>query len=88
MLPAKPDGGFIQNEKRQPGMNKILAKDEVVALLRGLSGGDIEAGTDEPVDDSGIVAFDLANQERIIRGRMPVLEIVNDRFARLCTNAL
>ncbi|MDL2316707.1 flagellar motor switch protein FliM [Desulfovibrio sp. OttesenSCG-928-A18] len=69
-------------------MNKILAQDEVDALLRGLSGGDIEAETDEPVDDSGIVPFDLANQDRIIRGRMPVLEIVNDRFARLCTNAL
>lgn len=69
-------------------MNKILAQDEVDALLRGLSGGDIESETDIPEDDSGIVPFDLANQDRIIRGRMPVLEIVNDRFARLCTNAL
>ncbi len=69
-------------------MNKILAQDEVDALLRGLSGGEIETETDEPGDDSGIVSFDLANQDRIIRGRMPVLEIVNDRFSRLCTNAL
>ncbi len=69
-------------------MNKILAQDEVDALLRGLSGGDIEAETDEPEDTDGIVPFDLANQDRIIRGRMPVLEIVNDRFSRLCTNAL
>ncbi|MCC8194007.1 MAG: flagellar motor switch protein FliM, partial [Deltaproteobacteria bacterium] len=69
-------------------MNKILAQDEVDALLRGLSGGEIDSGTDEPVDDSGIVPFDLANQDRIIRGRMPVLEIVNDRFARLYTNTL
>jgi flagellar motor switch protein FliM len=69
-------------------MNKILAQDEVDALLRGLSGGSIETETDTPVDDSDIVPFDLANQDRIIRGRMPVLEIVNDRFARLCTNAL
>ncbi len=69
-------------------MNKILAQDEVDALLRGLSGGEIESENDIPEDDSGIVAFDLANQDRIIRGRMPVLEIVNDRFARLCTNAL
>lgn len=60
-------------------MNKILAQDEVDALLRGLSGEEI---------DSGIVPFDLANQDRIIRGRMPVLEIVNDRFARLYTNSL
>lgn len=69
-------------------MNKVLAQDEVDALLRGLSGGEIEAEQDLPVDEEGIVAFDLANQDRIIRGRMPVLEIVNDRFARLCTNAL
>ncbi|MDR2051067.1 MAG: flagellar motor switch protein FliM [Deltaproteobacteria bacterium] len=69
-------------------MNKILAQEEVDALLRGLSGGDIETEKEE-VDDSGVVAFDLANQDnRIIRGRMPVLEIINDRFSRLCTNAL
>ncbi len=69
-------------------MNKILAQDEVDALLRGLSGGEIDSSTDAPTDDSGIVPFDLANQDRIIRGRMPVLEIVNDRFSRLCTSAL
>lgn len=69
-------------------MSKILAQDEVDALLRGLSGGEIETEADIQEDDSGIVPFDLANQDRIIRGRMPVLEIVNDRFARLCTNAL
>ncbi len=69
-------------------MNKILAQDEVDALLRGLSGGEIESESDAQLDPSGIVPFDLANQDRIIRGRMPVLEIVNDRFARLCTNAL
>lgn len=69
-------------------MNKILAQDEVDALLRGLSGGELTNDADIPADDTGIVPFDLANQDRIIRGRMPVLEIVNDRFARLCTNAL
>ncbi len=69
-------------------MNKILAQDEVDALLRGLSGGDIDTGSDVPEDNSGVVSFDIANQDRIIRGRMPVLEIVNDRFSRLCTNSL
>ena len=69
-------------------MSKILNQDEVDILLRGLSGGEIEAETDLVEDDSGIVAFDLANQDRIIRGRMPVLEIINDRFSRLATNAM
>jgi flagellar motor switch protein FliM len=69
-------------------MNKILNQDEVDALLRGLTGGEVETETDVPEDDSGIISFDLSNQDRIIRGRMPVLEIINDRFSRLATNAL
>jgi flagellar motor switch protein FliM len=75
-----------QNKKKTT--NKVLAQDAVDALLRGLSGGTVEAETDVPKDASGIVAFDLTNQDRIIRGRMPGLEIITDRFARLCTNAL
>ena len=69
-------------------MSQILNQDEVDALLRGLSGGEIETETDVPEDDDGIVVFDLSNQDRIIRGRMPVLEIINDRFARLASNAM
>lgn len=69
-------------------MNKFLAQDEVDALLNGLSGGDLDDEEEEIEDSDGVVPFDLANQDRIIRGRMPVLEIINDRFARLCTNAL
>lgn len=69
-------------------MNKVLAQDEVDALLRGLSDGEIESEPEVQDDGAGIVPFDLTNQDRIIRGRMPVLEIVNDRFARLCTNSL
>ena len=69
-------------------MSKILSQDEVDSLLRGLTGGEIETETVVAGDDSGIIAFDLANQDRIIRGRMPVLEIVNDRFARLASGAL
>jgi len=69
-------------------MNKFLAQDEVDALLNGLSGGELEFEVEESEETDGIINFDLANQDRIIRGRMPVLEIINDRFARLCTNAL
>lgn len=69
-------------------MSKVLNQDEVDALLRGLSGGEIEAEAEAEADDSGVVTFDLANQDRIIRGRMPVLEIINDRFARYATNSL
>jgi len=69
-------------------MSKILNQDEVDALLRGISGGEIETEEEAAAETKGFVAFDLANQDRIIRGRMPVLEIINDRFSRLCTSAL
>ena len=69
-------------------MSKILNQDEVDALLRGISGGEIETEDEIVQDEGNIVSFDLANQDRIIRGRMPVLEIINDRFARLSTSAL
>ena len=59
-------------------MNKILNQDEVDALLRGISGGEIEVKTETEIDQNGIITFDLANQDRIIRGRTPVLEIIND----------
>ncbi len=69
-------------------MNKILDQNEVDALLRGLTGGELETETEISEDDTGVVDFDISNQDRIIRGRMPVLEIINDRFSRLSTNAM
>ncbi len=69
-------------------MSKILNQDEVDALLRGISGGEIETEDETVAPEDGVVTFDLANQDRIIRGRMPVLEIINDRFSRLATSAL
>jgi flagellar motor switch protein FliM len=71
-------------------MNQVLTQDEINSLLRGLSDGDIEADSIETVDDSAKNAkkFDLANQERIIRGRMPTMELIHDRFARQFRTAL
>ncbi len=69
-------------------MSQILTQEEVDALLRGVSGGEIETESDKPVDDSGVLLYDLTSQDRIIRGRMPTLEIINDRFARLFRESL
>ncbi len=62
--------------------DSFLSQDEVDALLRGVNGEQEEA---KPVteDGSGVRTYDLATQERIVRGRMPTLEIINERFARL-----
>ncbi|MFQ5454902.1 MAG: flagellar motor switch protein FliM [Nitrospirota bacterium] len=62
-------------------MEKILSQDEVNALLQGLSDGEIDT-TKEEEDKEGVRIYDLTNQEKIIRGRMPTLEIINERFSR------
>lgn len=61
-------------------MQDILSQDEIDALLHGVDDGDIEA--EEDIDPTGIKAYDLTSNDRIVRGRMPTLEMINERFAR------
>lgn len=61
--------------------DNFLSQDEVDALLKGVTGEPDEAEVAE--DTSGVRPYNLATQERIVRGRMPTLEIINERFARL-----
>lgn len=61
---------------------KVLSQAEVDALLKGVASGEVETeAVSAPAD--GARSYDLTSQERIIRGRMPSLEIVNERFTRL-----
>ncbi len=60
--------------------NEFLSQEEVDALLRGVSGETEETKVEE--DEGGIRTYNLATQERIVRGRMPTLETINERFAR------
>ncbi len=59
----------------------FLSQEEVDALLKGVTGesDELEA-SDESTD--GIRPYNLATQERIVRGRMPTMELINERFAR------
>lgn len=60
----------------------FLSQEEVDALLKGVTGDDDE--DQEQKEAPGTVrTYNLATQERIVRGRMPTLEIINERFARL-----
>ncbi len=66
-------------------MSQVLSQSEVDALLSAVSDNRTD-GFEEAGDDglkSGVVQYDLANQDRIIRGRMPTLDIIHDRFIRL-----
>lgn len=67
-------------------MEKILSQDEIDALLKGVVSGEVDTAPKEEEDAGGpapgVRQYDLLNQERIIRGRMPTLEMINDRFIR------
>ena len=60
----------------------ILSQEEVDALLRGVT-GEPDQDTSDEADASGVRAYDIGRQERIVRGRMPTLELIHERFARL-----
>jgi flagellar motor switch protein FliM len=60
---------------------QILSQDEVDALLQGIT-GESQKLEQEDAPTGGIRDYDLASQERIVRGRMPTMEIINERFAR------
>lgn len=61
---------------------EFLSQDEVDSLLRGVTGESEESAVDTGPAD-GVRPYNMATQERIVRGRMPTMEIINERFARL-----
>jgi len=61
--------------------DQALSQDEVDALLRGVT-GELPEEAETVVEDDGIRLYDIGRQERIVRGRMPGLELVNERAAR------
>jgi flagellar motor switch protein FliM len=70
-------------------MAQVLSQDEVDALLNAVNDGDSDdlLGGDDDFDggddvDENIQTYDLTNQDRVIRGRMPILEIIYERFIR------
>ncbi|RLB74219.1 MAG: flagellar motor switch protein FliM [Deltaproteobacteria bacterium] len=69
-------------------MSQVLSQDEIDSLLQGVDEGEVETETDQPLSDDEFQAYDLTSQERIIRGRMPTLEIINQRFARVFRTSL
>jgi flagellar motor switch protein FliM len=61
--------------------DKILDQAEIDALIHGVDTGAVNTAP-EPVPNEAR-NYDFANQMRIVRGRMPTLEIINERFARM-----
>lgn|SRR5690554_5578665 len=58
----------------------LLSQDEIDALLHGVDDGAVDTVDDSP--PGAVKSYDLTSQDRIVRGRMPTLEMINERFAR------
>ena len=58
----------------------LLSQDEIDALLHGVDDGLVQ--TEMAAEPGSVKSYDLTSQERIVRGRMPTLEMINERFAR------
>ena len=61
--------------------DSFLSQDEVDALLEGVT-GESQKLQKEEAPTGGIRNYNLSSQERIVRGRMPTMELVNERFSR------
>ena len=63
-------------------VNDLLSQDEIDALLHGVGSGDVETEADDGASSGEAQGYDFTSQDRIVRGRMPTLEMINERFAR------
>ncbi|GAA6203389.1 MULTISPECIES: flagellar motor switch protein FliM [Thalassotalea] len=63
-------------------MSDLLSQDEIDALLHGVDEVEEEEIVEDFAEEQGTSDYDFSSQDRIVRGRMPTLEMVNERFAR------
>ena len=59
---------------------ELLSAEEKDALMAGINSG--EVGGESTLQNGEVISYDLASQDRIVRGRLPVLEKINERFLR------
>ena len=67
---------------------QVLSQDEVDALLQGVTGGAVDQTRAPSPPADGLPAYDLGAPDRVVRGRMHTLEVINERFARHLRSSL
>jgi len=69
-------------------INDVLTQEEVEALLSEVDAGAIGAGAAGAQGDTDVIPYNLSGKERIIRGPLPTLEMIYERFSRLFRSSL
>ena len=96
--------GAVGAEGASGSQDQILSQSEINALLAAVSDGDGEGDGDLSFGDRPggsavktfgsssaspqVMDYDLTSQDRVVRGRMPTLDIIDDRFCRLARVSL
>lgn len=62
--------------------NDLLSQEEIDALLHSVDDGEIETDTGAGFEADNVRTYDFTSEDRIVRGRMPTLEMINERFVR------
>lgn len=62
--------------------SELLSQEEIDALLRGVDNGAVDTDADFQAKDGVARPYDFMSKDRIVRGRMPTLEMVHERFVR------
>ncbi|TWX64953.1 flagellar motor switch protein FliM [Colwellia sp. C1TZA3] len=63
-------------------MSDLLSQDEIDALLHGVDDVEEEETVADSAKSGETSDYDFSSQDRLVRGRMPTLEMINERFAR------
>jgi flagellar motor switch protein FliM len=69
-------------------LSQLLSQEEVDALLSGLDSGEIESGEEPAAAEEKLDLFDWTTQEKDVKGSMPLLGVVNNRFSQKLKSAL
>ncbi|MEM7100287.1 MAG: flagellar motor switch protein FliM [Pseudomonadota bacterium] len=64
----------------------VLTQEEIDALLTSVDEGEVDAEVSEAPEK--LSEYDLTNQDKVVRGRMPTLELISERFARRLRHGL
>lgn len=71
-------------------MSQILSQNEVDALLKGISDGVVDTSDAAAAEEqrTDVRPYDLTSHKKIVRERLPTLEITNEKFARLLRSTM
>ena len=69
-----------QDAAEEDASGEVLSEEEKDALMAGVNSGEVGDGSALPSGEA--IPYDLTSQDRIVRGRLPVLEKINERLVR------